>query len=117
LSSVWASTARPTIAAKKRPVEGTTVSDIDYMERIERGLLLFLREKHGITAETAYIGESNVEEGWEGCDTCGYGGGDDTVKTPIYYKSSGWLYNNALEIDGTSLEFLPELLNFIDRAN
>jgi hypothetical protein len=96
---------------------GTTVSDVDYTEKIERGLLLFLREKHGITAETASIGESEVEKGWKGCETCNYGGSEDTVTTPIYYKRSDWVYDSTLDIPGTSLEFLPELLNFIDRAN
>lgn len=93
------------------------MSDIDYLDKIERGLILFLREKHGITATSASIGESEVESGWDGCDTCGYGGSEDAVKTPITYKQDGWLYASVLEIDGTSLEFLPELLNFIDRAN
>lgn len=93
------------------------MSETTYGERIERGLILFLREKHGITATSASIGESEVEKGWEGCETCSYGGSEDQVKTPITYKQDGWLHGSTLEIDGTSLEFLPELLNFIDRAN
>ena len=93
------------------------MSDIDYTEKIERGLKLFLREEHGITAVEASIGESEMERGWEGCHTCGHGGGEDTVATPIHYRREGSLYGTSLDISGTSLDFLPKLLDYIDRAN
>lgn len=89
-----------------------------YEEKIERGLKLYLKEEHGITAVSASIGESEVERGWSsGCKTCGYGADEDTVKTPIYYKTYKGGWTQSVEIDGTSINFLPELLSFIDRAN
>ncbi len=91
---------------------------MSYEEKIKRGLVLYLREVHGITAKTASIGESEVERGWSsGCDTCGYGSDEDTINTPIYYKESGEDWGRSLQIPGTSIDFLPELLGYIDRAN
>lgn len=90
----------------------------DYEIKLERGLLLYLREEHGVNATSASIGESEVEKGWGGCETCGYGGSEDTITTPIYYQRSGDVYSSGtIEIDGTSIGFLPTLLEYIDRAN
>lgn len=90
---------------------------IDYEEKIERGLILWLREEHGITAVSASIGESEVEDGWGGCDTCGYGGSDPKVETPVWYKTDESHYGETVYVDGTSINFLPTLLGYIDRAN
>ena len=90
---------------------------IDYERKIERGLILWLREKKDITAVTASIGESEAEEGWGGCDTCGYGGSDSTIETPIYYRGEGRYDSGTVYVDGTSINFLPTLLEYIDRAN
>lgn len=89
----------------------------DYEKKIERGLILFLRERKNIIAETAYMGESEAESGWGGCDTCGYGGSDGNIETPIYYRRSGEFATRTVYIDGTSIDFLPRLLDYIDRAN
>lgn len=90
----------------------------EYEEKIERGLKLYLKQNRDITATTAWIGESEVERGWSsGCDTCGYGADEDKVTTPIYYKTEEYGWTSTVEIEGTSLNFLPELLSYIDRAN
>ncbi|HEY6020054.1 MAG TPA: hypothetical protein VIY48_09175 [Candidatus Paceibacterota bacterium] len=90
----------------------------DYEVKIERGLILYLREERGITAIDASLGESEFERGRDGCDTCGYDGSDGTITTPIYYKGDGGRYDTGtVEIHGTSINFLPTLLEYIDRAN
>lgn len=90
----------------------------DYEKKIERGLILWLREEKGITAISASIGESEIERGWSsGCDTCGYGADEDKVTTPVYYKTSSDKWNSSIEIEGTSINFLPTLLEYIERAN
>lgn len=88
----------------------------NYEEKIERGLILWLRENRDITALTANIGESEVESGWGGCETCGYGGSDGEIETPIYYTNDIEKYGTVY-IKGSSLDFLPTLLGYIDRAN
>ena len=90
----------------------------NYEEKIERGLKLFLKEEYGVTAISAFICESEVERGWsDGCETCGYGSDEDTVTTPIYYKEEKFGYTRQQDIKGTSINFLPQLLDYIDRAN
>lgn len=89
---------------------------MSYEEKIERGLKLYLREVHGVKAIEASIGESEAEQGWEGCESCGYGSNDGTITTPISYKEEGDAWTSSVEIDGTSLNFLPTLLSYIDRA-
>lgn len=87
-----------------------------YEKKIERALKLYLREVHNIEATTASIGMSEVEEGFEGCETCGYGGEGSRISTPIYYTKEGLVYPSFVEIDGTSIGFLPTLLHYIDRT-
>lgn len=90
----------------------------DYKSSIERGLILWLREEHGITAVSAEIGESEIERGWRGCETCDYGGQPDEVYTPVYYKTSKDTYELSVRVEGTtSIGFLPTLLEYIERAN
>lgn len=91
---------------------------MSYEEKIERGLKLYLKEVVGVTATDAWISESEVERGWSsGCDTCGYGADEDTVYTPICYRTTERDWTQEHRIDGTSINFLPELLGYIDRAN
>lgn len=91
---------------------------MSYEEKIKRGLVLWLREVRGVTATDARLNESEVERGYSsGCDTCGHGADDDTITTTISYKTAGKSWWDSVEIPGTSIDFLPELLGYIDRAN
>lgn len=90
----------------------------NYEEKIERGLKLWFKEVQDLTVSSAWIGESEVERGYDGgCDTCGWGADEDTIETPIYYKLTEDDYIRSRTIEGTSLNFLPQLLGYIDRAN
>lgn len=89
----------------------------DYDEKISRGLILWLREVKGIRATEAQLHESETEKAqFSGCETCGYGGDDDKIYTDIAYKDedSNW---GIVKLEGTSIDYLPTLLYFIDRAN
>lgn len=91
---------------------------MSFEEKIKRGLILWLREVHNITAIDAELNESEVERGYfSGCDTCGHGAGEDKITTGISYKASDYKYWQSVEIQGTSIDFLPKLLEYIDRAN
>lgn len=90
----------------------------NYADKIEAGLKLWLKEVHGIDALSAELNESEVERAlYTGCETCGYGGGEDKITTAITYRT-GKTYRDwgSVEIEGTSVNFLPELLSYIDRA-
>lgn len=89
----------------------------DCERKIERGLILWPREKKDIIAVSAEIGESEAEEGLGGCDTCGYGGSSGAIETPIYYRGESRYDSGTVYVDGTSINFLPTLLKYIDRAN
>jgi len=90
---------------------------VDYTEKIKAGLLLWLKDVHGIDAYWAELSESEVERGYyDGCETCGYGGDDDTIVTRVTYASQGVRFRQNVEIKGTSIDFLPELLKYIDRV-
>ena len=92
---------------------------MSYEEKIKRGLLLYLREVHKITAIDAEIGMTEFEAGsWEGCDTCGYGADEDEVWTPLRFKRAQDKYWDFIKLDTVnSVNLLPELLPYIDRAN
>ena len=85
--------------------------------RIKRGLILYLKEMHGLDVVDAMINESEIEEAWGGCDTCGYGETGPHVTFTIGYKELGDLHYGYVEKDGTSVGFLPEFLPYIDRAS
>lgn len=94
------------------------MNETDYNERIKRGLILFLREVHNIYATDAWLEESEVERGWfSGCETCGYGGDDDAITTDLKYKTLDATYASRVTLRESSLDFLPTLLPYIDRAN
>lgn len=94
------------------------MSEKNYEREIEKGLILWLSEVRGIEAVEASIEESEGERGWiDGCDTCGYGAEGGTIETPIFWKGEGDRFWNRVTIKGTSVNFLPELLGYIDRAN
>ena len=91
---------------------------MSYEEKIEKGLILWLYEAKGIEATEASIGESEVERGWStGCDTCGYGADEDSIETPISYRAESGGQWRVVQIEGTSINFLPTLLEYIDRAS
>lgn len=90
----------------------------NYADKIEAGLKLWLKEVHSIDAISAELNESEVERAlYTGCETCGYGGSEDKITTTITYRT-GKTYRDwgSVEIEGTSVNFLPELLSYIDRA-
>lgn len=88
----------------------------DYEKDIERGLIAYLASL-GIKAVQAELNESEVEKAYfEGCETCGYGADDDRIYTRISYKTEDRNYWQCHEIPGTSLDFLPTLLKFIDES-
>lgn len=90
----------------------------DYEERIKRGLILYLREEHDIKAVDAELGLSEVEAAqYEGCETCGYGADQSTTVTPLRYREEGDSYWDRVDLDTTTLNLLPTLLPYIDRAN
>lgn len=98
------------------------MSDVDYVEKIRRGVLLYLREEHNVTATDAYIGDPEVHREWSGgCETCGWY--EDTVTTDISYVTSGtlnvatWRDTKRVTIDLSEQDMLPLLLPYIDRAN
>lgn len=89
----------------------------DYDSKIERGLILYLREEYDIKARTAELGETEVERAmFEGCETCGYGGEDDVVYFHIRWRDEHGI-PHLLRENGSSLNFFPKLLAYIDRAN
>lgn len=88
--------------------------------RISRGLSLWLNEVHGIKGATdCAVTESEVERGWStGCDTCGYGADDDKVYFYVWYTDDGGEgWRKSVRVEGTNVNFLPEILPYIDRAN
>jgi uncharacterized protein YprB with RNaseH-like and TPR domain len=86
-------------------------------EKIEAGLKLFLREEHGIEATSAYLDESEVERGtFAGIETFGSERALDTITTSLIYEVEGRAVSQSIEIKGTSLDFLPKLLGYINRA-
>lgn len=91
------------------------MNQADYMTDIENGLKLWLREVHDVKADSAQINESEVERAmYDGCETCGYGGEQDTVSFTIsYYEATTY---GSVQLDGLSTDFLPELLPYIYRA-
>lgn len=96
----------------------SNVKPVDYTEKINAGLVLWLKDVRGVDAVSAALNESEVERsGYEGCETCGYGGSEDKITTTITYRT-GKTYRDwgSVEIEGTSVNFLPELLSYIDRA-
>lgn len=92
---------------------------MSYEEKIKRGLILYLREVHEIKAVDAELGMTEFESAqWSGCDTCGYGGDEDKAWTPLRYKEESDTYWQTVELDTVnSMDLLPELLPYIDRAN
>ena len=51
---------------------------------------------------------------YDGCETCGYGGEQDTVSFTIsYYEATTY---GSVQLGGLSTDFLPELLPYICRA-
>lgn len=92
-----------------------------YERKIERGLILWLREVHGVSAVKAEASEAEVERGWStGCETCGYGADEDTVYFYVKYREvdddDSW-YWKSVKVEGTNVNFLPTILPYIDRAN
>lgn len=91
----------------------------DYEAKIQRGLILYLREEHEIEAVEAELGMTEMETAYfTGCDTCGYGGGEDRAFTPLRYKAEGEPWWQSIELDTQySIDLLPKLLPYIDKAN
>jgi hypothetical protein len=91
------------------------VSDTGYEKKIERGLILWLREIKDIKATEAQLSAEGEEESYGYCDTC-YG---TSAAAVIYvaYKAEGDQHWSEVEVERNSLDFLPELLPYIDRAN
>lgn len=92
---------------------------MSYEEKIKRGLILYLREVHGIKAVDAELGMTEIEASqFEGCETCGYGRDDDKAWTPLRYKTEDQWFWSTIELDTVySVNLLPDLLPYIDRAN
>lgn len=93
-----------------------------YTEKIEAGLILWLKEVHGEDVVSAYLTESEIEKSYyDGCETCGYGGEDDKITTYIGFTRAGkgnkYQRSGGVNIEGTSINFLPTLLDYIDRAS
>lgn len=98
------------------------MSDVDYVEKIRRGVILYLREVHGATATDAYVGDPEVHRQWSGgCETCGWY--TNNITTDITYVTSGtmedstWRTQKTITIDRSEGDMLPLLLPYIDRAN
>lgn len=93
----------------------------NYEEKIRRGVLLYLREEHNVTASDAYIGDMEVHREWSGCETCGWY--ENSITTDINYVTSGtldmatWRDRNSVTLDLSEQSILPLLLPYIDRAN
>lgn len=97
------------------------MTEIDYNEKIRRGVILYLREVHGVTATDAYIGDPEVHREWSGgCETCGWY--ENNIETDIRYLTEGtfesgcWNYK-TVTLDMAESDMLPLLLPYIDRAN
>lgn len=90
----------------------------EYERKIERGLILWLREIHNIVAEEASIDAEGETESYGYCDTCCYGE-SAVAKIYVNYKVKGESHWNRddIEVGSNSLDFLPVLLPYIDRAN
>ncbi len=95
------------------------MTDIDLIEeKIQRGLILYLREVHDIRAVQVELGLSEIEEAqYDGCETCGYGADEGRTYVPLRYKEREGCYWQEIEMDTTSINLLPTLLPYIDRAN
>lgn len=98
------------------------MSETDYVEKIRRGVLLYLREVHDIVATDAYIGDPEVHREWSGgCETCGWY--ENNITTDVFYCKEGSLdeWNNFtrgyVTIDRSEGDMLPLILPYIDRAN
>jgi hypothetical protein len=90
----------------------------DYEEKIERGLILFLREEFDVKASRASIGETEIERGFfGGCDTCGYGSDEDEIFFYINYSTETDQRRGYARLEGSTLNFLPTILPYIERAN
>lgn len=94
----------------------------DYEEKIRRGVLLYLREVHNITASDAYIGDMEVHREWSGgCETCGWY--EENVTTDISYVTEGkvneatWGARKSVTLELSEQSILPLMLPYIDRAN
>ncbi len=86
----------------------------DYERKIERGLILWLREEKDVKAVEATLDAEGEEESYGYCDTC-YGT-SAVAKIYVSYRKEdgGW---GEVEVGSDSLNFLPTLLPYIDRAN
>lgn len=98
------------------------MTETNYEEKIRRGVILYLREVHDITATDAYIGDPEVHREWSGgCDTCGWY--ENSITTDITYVTEGMLdewgnrSRGRVTIDRSEGDMLPLLLPYIDRAN
>ena len=91
------------------------MSDTGYEKKIERGLILWLREVKDIKATEAQLSAEGEEEEMGYCETCH--SSSATAVIYIAYKGEGDGYWSEVEVDRNSLSFLPELLPYIDRAN
>ena len=91
----------------------------NYEEKIKRGLILYLREVHDIRAIDARLGLTEMEAAqYEGCETCGYGSDEDKAWTPLESKEDGDRDWDLIKLDTRySIDLLPTLLPYIDRAN
>lgn len=89
-----------------------------YQDKIEAGLKIYLKEHYDVNATSAWLNESEVERGYfSGCETCGYGGDEDTISFTIGFRTDDYYYSQSREISGSTLDFFPILLEYIDRAD
>lgn len=85
-----------------------------YERKIERGLILWLREEHSVKAVEAAINAEGEDESYGYCDTC-YGS-SAVAKIYVSYRNEDDKWGE-IEVGSDSLNFLPILLPYIDRAN
>lgn len=79
-------------------------------ERIERALIRYLKTEHKITANHAYLDDTNSDLG-DGCDTCGHGSTE--MNFDIRYSRTGVKYYETLEVAGDPLNFFPKLMKYV----
>lgn len=85
-----------------------------YERKIERGLILWLREEKDVKAVEATLNAEGEDESYGYCDTC-YGT-SAVAKIYVSYRDEDGKWDEV-EVGSDSLNFLPVLLPYIDRAN
>lgn len=79
-------------------------------EHIEKALIRYLKAVHKITANHAYLNDTNSALN-DGCDTCGHG--STGISFDIRYSRTGVKYYETLEVAGDPLNFFPTLMKYV----